>query len=297
MNDLKEALLKKFQESKNPEAQERYQHSLNVAKRAVEIIKENNLHVDIYKAEIAGLIHDYAKFLTMDDFFEIVKENNLPSDILENDYKVLHALLGPYVIKAELGIDDQEILEAVKYHTTGKANMSPLQEVIFLADFTEDLRPNVNRIREISRRDYKRAIALILDFTINKVISQNRKLNSLSLDAFNYYRKYLELDLTRVKEVIKSLDHNLVKDVKIYDARKNTPYYDFVIIATAPSLRQMQAAANYLKEDFTPRMVENGDFWILVDLNDVIVHIFLEEERHIYGLDKLLKDVPEIELN
>ncbi|HHU56561.1 MAG TPA: ribosome silencing factor [Acholeplasmataceae bacterium] len=299
MINYKEVLLKKFQESNNPKAIKRYEHSLCVAKRAVEIIKEHNLNIDIKKAETAALLHDYAKFLTMDDFFEIVKENNLPSEILENDYIILHALLGPYVIKKELGIEDQEILDAVKYHTTGKANMDPLQEVLFVADFTEELRPNVENIREISKRDYKRAIALILEYTINLLISRKRKINPLSLEAFDYYRKYLVLDLSKIKKVVKTIedDHNLVKDIKVYDARQNTPYYDFVIIATSPSLRQMKAAANYLKMEFAPRMIEDGDFWVLIDLNDIIIHIFLEEQREYYGLDKLLKDVPEIELD
>ena len=178
INELKQKLIEKYNKSGDPKVEERYLHSLSVAKKALEIIEENNFPVDKTKAEVAGLIHDYAKFATMNEYFEIVKEFDLDESILEKNFKILHALLGPYIIKKELGIDDEEILEAIKYHTTGRPKMSLLEEIIFLADFAEDTRvyPNqeekLNQIREVIKRNYKRAIAMILDFQINHVISQ-----------------------------------------------------------------------------------------------------------------------------
>lgn len=297
MNELRKKVLEKFEASGDPDALKRFNHVESVAKRALEIISENKLYVDPKKAEISALVHDYAKFLTKDEFSKIVMEFNLDENIMKNNYKLLHAFLGPYVIKKELGIDDLEILEAVQFHTTGKPNMTPLQEVIFLADFTEELREDADVIRKVSKRNYKRAIALIMDLKINKTIANGSKVHELTLKAIEDYKKYLDINLEKVSEVIDNLDHNLVTDIKIYDARNNTPHYDYVIITTAPSKRQMEAAASYLKSAFPIRTVEVGDFWILVDLKDVVVHIFLEEERDKYGLDKLLKDVPEIELN
>jgi len=296
MKALKAKILKKYQDSKDPEVSERFNHVENVAKRALEIIDDHNLDVDKDKAEIAGLVHDYAKFSTLEEYKQIIEENNLDESILETNPKIWHSLLGPYIIKKELNIDDEEILEAVKYHTIGKPNMTTLQEVLYLADFTEASRKNVDNIFNISKRNYKRAIALILEFKINKIKNKG-KVHELTIKAMEEYKKYLNGNLDKVKEVIETLDHNLVKDVKIYDASRNTPHYDFVIITTALSQRQMEAAAYYLRDAFSVSSVEKGDFWILVDLKDIIVHIFLEEEREIYGLDKLLKDVPEIELD
>lgn len=292
MNLLKEKILKKFKESKNTEYKERYEHSLRVSQKAVELAQIIN--VDKEKAEIAGLVHDYAKFLTMDDFFEYVKEFNLDSSILDNNFKILHSLLAPYVIRKELGIEDEEILEACKFHTTGKARMTPLQEVLFLADFIEEGRVEAGGIREVAKTNYKKAIAMILDFKINKNVINKNEIHSNTLKAFEYYRIYLNGALDKLRNVISTIDHNLVKDINIYDIRNQTPLFDYIVIATALSVRQMEAAANYLKTNFDLRGLEIGEAWTLVDIKDIIVHLFTEDEREKYSLDKLLKDLPQI---
>lgn len=297
MISLKEKLLEKYKKSNNENYMTRYEHSLSVAKKAVELVKSLNINVDVKKAEIAGLIHDYAKFSTMDEFFEVVKEFNLDSKILDNNFKVLHALLGPYIITKELGIDDPEILEAVECHTTGQPRMKPLQEILFLADFLEDTREEAGLIREVVKNDYKKAIALILDFKMSKILIHNKDLNDNTMKAYEYYKIYLDNDLSKVKSILKTLDHNLIKETKIYDVKRNTPLFDYVIITTALSQRQMEAASNYLKMEHDLRGLEIGESWTLVDLNDVILHIFLEEERERYSLDKLFKDIPQIVLN
>lgn len=299
ISELRLKVLNKLKSSNDPEAMHRYEHSLSVAERAVELVRIYNFPIDEKKAEIAGLIHDYAKFYTMNDFFEIVKEYNLDEDILETHFQILHALLGPYIIKKELGIDDEEILQAVKYHTTGRPNMGLLEEIIFIADFTEITRDNDpqfalkgKEIREVSNQNYKRAIAMILDHTINKILSKKYQLYEITRLAFEYYEKYLHHDEAKVSKVIETLDHNLVKDVIIYDVRDRTPLYDYVIITTALSQRQMEAAVNYIKEAFLINKIEKGDTWSLIDLQDIIVHIFEEEERNNFGLDSILRNVP-----
>lgn len=303
INELKQKILKKFTDGSNEEAVTRYEHSLSVAKKAVELVEIHNFQVDKTKAEIAGLIHDYAKFHTMNDYFEIVKKFDLDEEILEENFSILHALLGPYVIKSELGIDDEEILEAVQYHTTGHPNMGVLAEVLYIADFTEDSRvvetknkKKSQEIKDVSRRNHKRAIAMILDFTINKIITKGYQLFELTRIAFTSYEKYLHNDEEKVSKVIETLDHNLVKNIIVYDVRDRTPLYDYVIITTALSARQMDAGINYLRETFSVNRVEKGESWSLVDLSDIIVHIFTEEERNNYGLDSLLGSLPHKEI-
>ena len=63
--------------------------------------------------------------------------------------------------------------------------------------------------------------------------------------------------------------------------QRNTPLFDYFIITTALSQKQMKAAANYIKTEFEVRNIEEGEAWTLVDLNDVIVHLFLEEEKNL----------------
>ena len=138
---------------------------------------------------------------------------------------------------------------------------------------------------------------MILDFTINKIITKKYDLYELTRLAFSYYEKYLHQDEEMVTKILYVLDRNLVKDIVVYDVRDRTPLYDYVIITTALSSRQMDAALNYLKEAFMITNVEKGETWSLIDLRTVIVHIFTEEERENYAIDKLLKNVPNKEIS
>lgn len=106
-----------------------------------------------------------------------------------------------------------------------------------------------------------------------------------------------------LKNVIEAIDDARVKDIKIYETKQITPLFDYAIIATANSSRQLQAAVDRLEEKslekgFTIRGVEGvrGGYWALVDLNDVLVNIFTVEERQRYDLDKLWKDLPQIKI-
>ncbi|MDD4212108.1 MAG: ribosome silencing factor [Bacilli bacterium] len=92
----------------------------------------------------------------------------------------------------------------------------------------------------------------------------------------------------KIENILKTLDHNLFYDVAIYDVREKTPLYDSVIIATSPSFPQMEAAIHYLEKEYTLRGVESGRDWTLIDLGDVIIHLFAPQERDKYALDQIL---------
>lgn len=297
MIDLKKKIWDKFLASNNEEMQERYEHSLSVAKKALELCEIHNLDLDKKHVEIAGIVHDYAKFCNMDDYFNVVKEFGLDSGILDTNFKVLHAILGPYIIQKELGITNENILKAIECHTTGKPNMSLFSEVIFVADFTEDLREGVNEVRQVANEDIKKAVAMILDFKLSKAIKNNQKLHIKTIKAYDYYKIYLDNDVSKINRIVKVMDHNLVYNTIAYNMKKNTPLFDYMIVSTAFSQQQMKAAVSYIKQEFDTKGIEEGEAWCLIDLYDVIVQIFLEEEREKYSLDKLLKDISSIRYN
>ncbi len=95
-----------------------------------------------------------------------------------------------------------------------------------------------------------------------------------------------------IDKILEILDKAVVTDVRVYDTTSYTPYYDTVIICSANSNRQGNAAADYLKKE-APRYgyelrsfnAGNDTTWFLVDLNSVIVHIFVQDERKRYNLD------------
>lgn len=170
VNEYKKILKEKYNQSDSPRVESRYIHSLSVGEKAVEIAKTFNLDVDLKKLEIAGILHDYAKFESMDKFIEIVQEYNLDKDILNENFKILHALLGPYIIHKELGIEDKEILNAIKYHATGALDMDKYAEVLYVADVAEDLRvgEGFDKVKEYSKTDLKKAIIEKIEFSLKK---------------------------------------------------------------------------------------------------------------------------------
>ena len=121
---------------------------------------------------------------------------------------------------------------------------------------------------------------------------EGKNIHPYTASAYNFYKKYLLKGEEKYEQVVDCLDHNIVKDVVVYDARRTSPLYDYIIVASTMTARQMEACINYLKDDFEVRGFELADSWTLIDLNDVIVHVFKEEERERYGIDRLYANLP-----
>lgn len=191
LEEIKIKVYNKFMASNNLEKLERFNHTIRVMEIAEKIIKKNNLKIDLNKAKTAALIHDYAKFYSNDELltYAIAKKINLKD--LNNNDKVLHALIGPSIIKDELKIFDEEILNAVKYHTTGNANLNPLSMLIYVADFVEEGRefPEAKKIREIAMLDYIQAGAQISEYTIN--LLKNKTIHPNTIKMYEYYKNKL----------------------------------------------------------------------------------------------------------
>ncbi len=92
----------------------------------------------------------------------------------------------------------------------------------------------------------------------------------------------------QLSTILKALDHNLIEDVALYDVREKTALFDTVLIATIRSYPQMEACVRYLEEVTAIRGAEMGRDWTLIDLGDVIIHLFAPNDRERYGLDQIL---------
>lgn len=144
---------------------ERYAHSIGVMETAVELAKIHG--ADVEKARIAGLLHDNAK--NLDNIYE--RSKDLEADLDDFEMKsppLVHAKLGAETAKIEFGINDPEILDAIKWHTIGRPNMSLLEKIIFVADLTEPGRdfPDAKPLRELARKDLDKALAECIKSTI-----------------------------------------------------------------------------------------------------------------------------------
>ena len=119
----------------------RFSHSVNVAKEAKKLAKHYG--ADENKAEIAGILHDITKEMPKEQQLQIIIDSGIILDNVQlHAPKLWHGMSGSIVVRDELGIDDEDILNAIRYHTTGRAGMSLLEKVIFTADFTSSKEKN-----------------------------------------------------------------------------------------------------------------------------------------------------------
>lgn len=163
----------------------RYEHTIGVTDTAIELAKMYG--ADVKKTEIAAIFHDYAKFRPKDEMRQIVKEHGLSNELLDYSTELLHAPVGAILVKKEIGINDEEILNAIHYHTSGRPNMTIMEKCVFLADYIEPGRtfPGVEEVRELSREDLDKAIVQSLKNTVNFLMKKNQPVYPATFNTYN----------------------------------------------------------------------------------------------------------------
>lgn len=164
----------------------RYHHSVCVAKEAVKYAKRYG--ADEKKAEIAGLLHDITKETPLEEQLEIIEGAGFEmTDVQRNAPKLWHSISGSIYVKKYLDIEDDDIINAIRYHTTGRKNMSLLEKIVFLADFTSEERDysDVDIIREKAESSMREGIIYGLQYTIRKLAKKELPLSEDSVDAYN----------------------------------------------------------------------------------------------------------------
>ncbi|WP_432664247.1 bis(5'-nucleosyl)-tetraphosphatase (symmetrical) YqeK [Wukongibacter baidiensis] len=171
---------------KNKLPHRRYKHSLGVCESATWLARKHDACQS--KAEVAGLLHDYAKYLDGYEARKYIKEFHIQIDeVIDLNIDLAHGLIAAELIKSEFKIEDEEILNAVRYHTTGRRGMTSLEKIIYLADYIEPNRrfPGVDEIRNIAKYDLNRAVLMALDNSIKHVISKGLLIHHNSIFARN----------------------------------------------------------------------------------------------------------------
>ncbi|MGN0476291.1 MAG: bis(5'-nucleosyl)-tetraphosphatase (symmetrical) YqeK [Ruminococcus sp.] len=164
----------------------RYIHSVNVSKKAVELAKIYGC--DEEKAMIAGMLHDITKETPVEEQLKIITEGGIILDDVEkSSTKLWHPISGSVYIRDIVGITDSDIINSVRYHTTGRAGMSLLEKIIFVADFTGDERnyDGVDIMREKSLRSLEEAMLYGLQFTINDLSKRMMTIHPNALACYN----------------------------------------------------------------------------------------------------------------
>ena len=162
----------------------RFKHS----KRVMETALKLNTSVDDDLVKAAAILHDCAKY-NEDKYLKLFADNISTETI---KYKsVLHSFLGAEVAKKVYNIDNNQVLDAIRYHTTGKENMSELEKIIYLADAIEPERsyPGVDELRELAKKDIDQAVLYSLSHNIIFLTKKLSLIHPLTIGAYNYLIK------------------------------------------------------------------------------------------------------------
>lgn len=165
--------------------EKRYVHTIGVVNTAVILAKRYGANVE--KAELAAIFHDYAKFRPKEEMRKIIEEQKMAKELLAFHHELWHAPVGAYLVQKEVGIQDEEVLSAILYHTTGRAYMTKLEKIVFLADYIEPGRkfPGVEDVRKIAKKDLDEAVVTALRNTINFLMSKNTTVYPDTFFAYN----------------------------------------------------------------------------------------------------------------
>lgn len=159
----------------------RLEHTEGVILSAALLAKK--LHFDTVKAIVAAAVHDCAKYLDAANYPEYREDKDVP-------IPVRHQFFGAFIAEKVLGITDGEILDAVRYHTSGRPEMSTLEKIVYVADMTERTRdyPELAYLRKTVEEDFETGFRECLRLAIEFVEKSGRPVYKLSYEALNYYK-------------------------------------------------------------------------------------------------------------
>ncbi|AKP66756.1 bis(5'-nucleosyl)-tetraphosphatase (symmetrical) YqeK [Companilactobacillus ginsenosidimutans] len=165
----------------------RYSHCLRVEKGARGLAAENN--IDVERAGLAGLLHDYAKERPDDEFIGVIKEKNLNKDLLKYNNAIWHGIVGAEIIKDELHVYDEDVLNAIRRHTVGSIKMTGVDKCVFIADFIEPARdfPGIDEARKYAEQSLNSGVAFELKHSIAHLIDKNRQIYPATFESYNYW--------------------------------------------------------------------------------------------------------------
>lgn len=169
---------------------DRYEHTLGVMYTAEALAMRYGQ--DMTKAAVAGLLHDCAKCIPNGQKIRLCKKHEIEiSEMEEKNPSLLHAKLGAYMAKKVYGVEDEEIISAIRWHTTGKPDMSMLDMIVYMADYIEpnrDKAPNLKEIRKLTFENIEEALYQVLEGTLLYLSDRPEAIDPATKVSYEFYK-------------------------------------------------------------------------------------------------------------
>lgn len=167
----------------------RYNHCLRVGEVAKDLAKHYNLNEE--EAYLAGLTHDIAKEFTTEENEKFVKEHNLDENLLDpKNKKFIHGVVGAVLVREKYHFNE-DMVNAIYYHTAGRPNMSDLEKIVYLADKIEPGKnyQGIEEERVLAYQDLDKAVTLCLETKIKKLTSEGKPIHQDTIKTLNYFKE------------------------------------------------------------------------------------------------------------
>ncbi|MBP3782978.1 MAG: bis(5'-nucleosyl)-tetraphosphatase (symmetrical) YqeK [Butyrivibrio sp.] len=185
--EISQKLRKSLEKELKPD---RFDHTLGVAYTAANMAFIHG--EDVEKALIAGFLHDCAKCMSHEDQIKICEKNKIEiSEVEKRNHSLLHAKVGMFLARTKYDVYDTDILNAIRWHTTGREDMSLLEKIIYIADFIEPNRKpldDMNTIRQEAYTDIDRCLAHILHNSVIYLKTIGKEIDDATMIAYEYYK-------------------------------------------------------------------------------------------------------------
>ena len=182
IKDLKKDLKKEMDDS-------RFEHTLGVMYTCAALAMR--YEYDLEKAMLAGLLHDCAKCMPNAKKLKMAEKHHLEITELERKNPfMLHAKLGAFLARKKYDIEDEEILNAIRWHTTGRPDMTLLDKIVYVSDYIEprrDKAPNLPKIRQLAFMDLDQALIKILEDTLGYLGDSAEHVDAMTKKTYDYY--------------------------------------------------------------------------------------------------------------
>ena len=286
----------------------RWNHTVNVVSEAEKLCQMYG--GDMEKCVTAAIFHDVVKELPNEELNALVRKFGFDEKYIDSP-NLSHGKIAAALLKHEWGIDDEDIINAVSYHTTGRAGMSKTEKIVFIADAIEPTRVynGVEAIRKATYEDLDRGCLKSLKDTVEHLKEKGVSyIDEDTLRAREWFEEQID-DFRKERDgnhmnskdyallAAETLDSKKAEDIIIFDIAEKSSIADYLILATGLNERSVGA----LIDEVEDRLAQEGllvksiegkkeSGWILMDYGDIIVNVLTAEKRDRYNIEKVWAD-------